>query len=277
MCSIDTYPLKGIMDNRGFEAILDKFVPCRKKIKFISLVGIGEPLADKDLVAKVKMTMDKGFANIGFPTNAMALTEGLSLELIHSGLSTIIFSIDGITKEIHEAIRKGTNFDVIMANVLRFIELRNQYGKTKVIVRIIRQNLNESQIEAFENFWKQQLETGFGDQVAVYDVYDHVNGKDNVGFKKKIDELSEKKKIICADLLERFVIQLNGNVLLCCGGMDATLNLGNIYRDDPIEIYNNEIFTFYRNMMDRGKLANLEPCKHCEIYLSKANSFYQNV
>ena len=277
MCTIDEYPLKGIMGSQEYGAILDKFIPYKKKIKFISLVGMGEPLADKNLVAKVKMTMDKGFVNIGFPTNVMALTEDLSLDLINNGLSTIIFSIDGVTKKTHEAIRKGTDFDTIMTNALRFIELRNQYGKTKIIVRMIRQILNESQVEAFKNYWKQQLDSKFGDQIAIYDAYSHAGNNNDVELGKKIDELSKKTKIICADLLERFIIQLNGNVLLCCGGMDTALNLGNVYHDDPIDIYNNKIFTYYRNMMGQGKLMNLDPCKNCEIYLSKANSVYQDV
>lgn len=277
MCTIDEYPLKGIMDNRKYGTILDKFIPYKEKIQFISLVGMGEPLIDKDLVAKVKMTMEKGFVNIGFPTNGMALTERLSLDLINNGLSTIIFSIDGVNKETHEAIRRGTNFDKIMANVLRFIELRNQYSNTKIIVRIIRQSLNESQIEEFESYWKQRLETRFDDQVAIYDVYNRARNKIDVGLRKKIYELSKKTKIICTDLLERFVVQLNGNVLLCCGGMDTGLNLGNIYHDDPIDIYNNEIFTFYRDKMRQGKLTDLDPCKNCEIYISKANSIYKDV
>ncbi|RLC11887.1 MAG: hypothetical protein DRI57_18355 [Deltaproteobacteria bacterium] len=82
-------------------------------------------------------------------------------------MDSIICSIDGIHKETHEAIRGGTDFDQIVANVHRFIELRNKFGKTRVLVRFIRQEKNRSESDAFKAYWKEKLDSELGDDTKV--------------------------------------------------------------------------------------------------------------
>jgi hypothetical protein len=54
---------------------------------------------------------------------------------------------------------------------------------------------------------------------------------------------------ICQDVFERMIIYSNGNVALCCADDNGFFKLGNVIDSDPIRIYNNEIFTNYREKM----------------------------
>jgi MoaA/NifB/PqqE/SkfB family radical SAM enzyme len=151
----------------------------KDKIGYITLHGLGEPLLDRGLPEKVKIAKDMGFKGTGFASNCTHLTENISLELLDAGLDSIICSIDGINKETHEAIRVGTDFDQIVSNVQRFIGLRNKFGKTRVLVRFIRQEKNRHEFDAFKAYWKAKLDSELGDDVLVFDVHNWGEKLDN--------------------------------------------------------------------------------------------------
>ena len=100
----------------------------------------------------VKKLKDIGIKRVNFSTNATALTEKKSLELLNSGLDEIRFSIDGYTKKTFEKIRKDATFEKVINNVLRFIELRNKSNfKTQVQIRLVEQKENEIKENKFNN------------------------------------------------------------------------------------------------------------------------------
>ena len=140
MCGWKEWTRKpNVMTNDDFRKILEKFHPYREYIRWVTLHFCAEPLLDKQLVTKVKIAGEMGFKSIGFATNCTELNDDKSRELIAAGLGTIICSIDGINKITHESIRVGTNFEEVVANVKNFIKVRNEFGKTKILIRFIRQ------------------------------------------------------------------------------------------------------------------------------------------
>ena len=170
MCTIKEVSRKGVLSLEKYSAILDRFVEHVDKLKFLTLHGMGEPLLDKTLPEKIALARDKGFPGIGFATNATHLSTKVAASLLESGLNTIIFSIDGIKKETHEKIRK-VNYDTVLRNILNFIDLRNSQGKTKIIMRMIRQEENKNEWDEYQAFWLSHLNKQFGDQVSFFDVH----------------------------------------------------------------------------------------------------------
>ncbi len=62
---------------------------------------------------------------------------------MEAGLDSIILSIDSLKKDVFEAIRLRLNFEEVMENALRFIELRDRINpKTQIRVRMVRQDSN---------------------------------------------------------------------------------------------------------------------------------------
>ena len=66
------------------------------------------------------------------------------------------------------------------------------------------------------------------------------------------------------------VIYTNGNVGLCCIDANGFYDIGNVIDNDPIEIYNSQIFKHHRNLMKEGKISELEHCRNCTIPRSKS-------
>jgi hypothetical protein len=258
------------MNNDTFGRILEKFLPYREHIRYLSMQGWGEPLLDKGLAGKVKIAKEMGFKGIGFATNCTELNEHQSKELIRAGLDTILCGIDGTNKHTHEAIRIGTDFEKIIFNVKNFIKIRNESGgKTRVVVRFIRQEINKQEWPSFLDYWSRQLNKDFGDEVVKFDIHNcagDVEGYETMDPNREL-ELGD---FVCEDLNVRILIFSDGRIGLCNADINGFYNLGNAIDSDPIAVFNNEIFTYYRKMMREGRILELEHCKDCTIPRSRA-------
>jgi hypothetical protein len=270
MCVRDSWTRKpNIMDNDTYASIIEKFIPYREHIRYVTIQGHGEPLLDRKIAEKVRITKEMGFRGTGFATNCTELDEHRAQELINAGLDTIICSIDGINKDTHEAIRVGTNFDQIVSNVKNFIRIRNRSGSTRVMVRLVRQELNREEWPAYFDYWSEQLDASFGDKVVKFDV--HNWGGDLEEYESMdINADLEMGDGICEEVYERLVIYSNGNLALCCLDDNGFFDLGNAIDSDPIDLYNGEIFGYYRREMEAGRIRELEHCKTCNIMRSRA-------
>ena len=270
MCTWQRWTRKpNVMDMNTFIHILEKFSPYRDQIQYLTLHGCGEPLLDKGLAEKVKIAKEMGFKGTGFGTNCTELDEQKSKELIEAGLDTIICSIDGINKDTHESIRRGTNFEKIVSNVKNFLKIRNEGGKTRVMVRFIRQEINRQEWPLFFGYWSKQLNKDFGDEVVKFDVHSWAGEVDEYE-SKDLNRSLGLDNYICEDVFERMIICSNGDVALCTADDNGFFELGNVIDSDPLEVYNSEIFTHYREMMLKGRTLELEHCKDCTIPRSRA-------
>lgn len=272
MCTIDKWERPPtIMRDEVFRAIIDGVEPFREHIEYVTLHGNGEPLLDRDMASKVKYAKQRGFKGVGFASNCSALTRKRSDELIEAGLDTIICSIDGIKKETHEAIRPGTNYEAIVENVKYFIQSRNRSGKTKILVRFIRQELNQQEFPAYKEYWEQHLSPEFGDQVLVFNIHNwgsqlEVDNRINESFGHVHDSVP-----ICADLYHRLIIFPNGDLAFCDADYNGFYDLGNVLKEHFLKLYNGDRLSFYRRSMESGKIGELPYCKHCTIPISRAN------
>ena len=152
MCTVHEWENKNNrMDETLFKKISEEIEKYSSWIERVCLSRNGEPLLDNKLVERIKRFKDYGIKYTTFSTNASLLIEKKSIKLIESGLDDIRFSIDGITKETFENIRKGLNYEQVMNNCLRFIKLRNERGiKPMIQVRMVLQKENESEEEEFK-------------------------------------------------------------------------------------------------------------------------------
>jgi MoaA/NifB/PqqE/SkfB family radical SAM enzyme len=57
------------------------------------------------------------------------LSEELSSEILKSGLDHPLFSFDGCDKETYEHIRNGGNFEKVVENITRFLEIKREKNK----------------------------------------------------------------------------------------------------------------------------------------------------
>ena len=120
----------------------------------------------------MKIAKDMQFNGVGFASNCTHLFEDVAIRLLDAKLDTIICSVDGATKETHESIRIGTDFDIVVENIINFINMRNKRNEaTRVLLRYINQEANCHEWNEYVEVWESRLDKYKGDGVLRFDVH----------------------------------------------------------------------------------------------------------
>ena len=284
MCTIltDARDAK-IMGFEHYKSIIERFVPYKDKIEFVTLHGCGEPLLDKTIAEKIRYTKELGFRGIGFSTNVGLLNATRAKELLDAGIDTLIASIDGLTKEVQESIRVNAgDFDLICENMQNYLGIRDQGNyNSRVLIRFIRQRLNYKQWDDYYAYWSQFINKDKGDDILRFDVHNcggKVQGYDEMSLVGTSEDPSlcevveeEEGATLCPDLFERMIVFADGSIGFCSSDQDGYFNFPNIMEEDPIDIFNRPEYVAYRNAWEEGREMELPYCSTCTITQSRRN------
>jgi len=219
-----------------------------KYTELVVLHSDGEPLLNKDVFDMVSVAKEKGL-RLYTSTNATALDELHAKALIESGLDVLNISIDGTTKEVYEKYRVGANYEKVMENVERFLEIKGDRDPF-VIIQMIEMPENQHQAQEFLERWGKYRSKGV---IPV--------------IKKMIDWFNEIPDIIdnynwCDRPFFGMVVHSSGEISPCIHDFDATYVLGNVHKDNIYDVWNNDKMVELRKSISRGRRTN-DLCKDC--------------
>ena len=188
----------------------------------LRLFLLGEPLLHPDLLPMIRLARGSGIPEVTLNTNAALLTPDLSDALLRSGLTEIVFSLDGATAATYEAIRRGARYDAVTANVEHICRLA-QTGpepRPRLIIQTMVMADTQEEIAPFLARWEP-----LADEVDVQVVreYQGVGGLTPIPRRLPGDELRP-----CPALWEYLVILADGTVTPCCADINGEMKLGNI-------------------------------------------------
>lgn len=262
MCGIDfDKKSKKIMDDALFDKIVHELERHRDHIEKVMLYLDGEPLLDKKLPAKVAKIKDAGIKIVNIATNASILWEKTARALIEAGLDEIYITIDSMKKDVYEAIRVRLDFDDVLGNTLRFIELRNQLNPNLLIrVQMIMQQLNHTEGQHFRAFWTERLNPT--DQVVVQRAHNWASAADVM----KFGDEDQINNIPCIALWGTCVIHVDGDVPLCCMDTETEHLLGNVGKQSIEEIWAGRAMRMRREKHLRGRRDEIRMCDGCTLW-----------
>ncbi len=270
MCLIDhpTERAKGVMSIENFKSLVDALTPYRDHITKFDLFGLGEPLLDKYLIERIIYLKDRKFTGLALSTNAHLLNDAWQTGLLETGIETILFSIDGILKETHEAVRPRVNYDRILKNVIGMIEKRDSGNfNTRFIIRFVHQPSNTDQWDEYRAFWKSVISKAKGDLILRYDIHDWSG---QVNAEHTMDTPPKTKP--CHHLFEKMVILANGKLALCFEDiLEGKYGFGNAFEEDPIELFNSKGLNKLRKVHLAGKKGGHKMCGKCTVLETEAN------
>jgi len=224
----------------------------------------GEPLLHSAVAALIRYMKAVGIHEVMMNTNGLLLTPALSRELIESGLDRIIFSCDGITKDVYEGIRRGGDFHRFMDNLYSFKRICDEnraYGEKvpKIRINCTVQKLNGAKRTEFKRFFKDIT----GD-VRLNEIY-------NPQGEGKTKEFRKAKKRGCPQIYQRLVIGADGEVSPCCADYLGKLGLGHAGEAPLSEVYSSKEFGI-RKMHESHRGRDLPGCDKCDLFsLSEKN------
>ena len=224
-----------------------------KKLASINLSHGGEPLLNKDLVGLVKKSKEAGILDIMFHTNGSLLTKDLSVKLIEAGLTKINFSLDAESRETYGKVRRGGNYDLVMKNIMDFLDAKRDFGKSfpRVRVSFVLMEQNKHEFDKFLDFWKAKVNV-----VAFQHCRDYSKEPDESQVDKTI-------KYTCNGLWHMLMISADGSIMPCLQDYKHEMILGNLATHTVEECWKSEKMQELRKMHLEGSWHENPTCRRC--------------
>ena len=226
--------------------------------KQISLMthGAGEPLLYKELPELLAFARQYNNISLGFMTNGMLFNNEWTQRALDLSIDWLAFSVDGTDPKKHAFYRRGTDLELIERHILNLIEEKNKRGLTKpyIMLNMVVYPGMEQEKERFVEKWIAHVNRVMLSKFRP------------IGSKKLWEEMPPINFQPCPFLFHQCVISFDGKVGLCCEDINLDVELGDVYKQDILEIYNNQKIDNIREMHRQGNLNNISLCSACDIW-----------
>jgi radical SAM protein with 4Fe4S-binding SPASM domain len=232
----------GFMEFDLFEKIVDD---C-PGLEHLCMHNWGEPLLNKDIFKMFDHARRAGVKHIVMNTNGTLLTDRMIDKIVDSPLSVIRFSIDGSAATFRRI--RGVELEKIERNILKLRE-RKEARRPALGMGVVFTVEEETQgdIDAYVAHWR--------------DIVDHVRLQPKL--------IQGPRGEICPEPFGKdygkLVVLWDGTVIPCCVDYNATLPLGNAWKDSVISIWRGAaIERLRRRHEDRDFPDTCANCNECE-------------
>ncbi len=224
--------------------------------------GTNEPLLVNNFEDYIKFASQHGFIDIMMNTNATLLSEERVRKILSSGLTRIRFSLDASSKETYEKIRIGGNYETVMKNIERFLEIKKREGYELPVVGVnfCKMKVNEHELDEFTDFWSEKV-----DFVAVQNFIPPELAHDYSQFIPTDSEYVQDilSGFNCQQPWQRVYVHNSGEVCPCCTFFNEELSLGNIAEHSIHELWNGDKMKSLRKIHKEGKYEENPWCLSC--------------
>ena len=247
-----------------YKKIIDQIASFDKKPS-VELCYRGEPLLNKKACDMVAYARNKDIMTIMI-TNGTLLDQKTASAFLDNDLNMIMFSLDGITKETYESIRKGANFEKVNENIERFLDTNEKktLGKTQTIVKLVYQKENMHEIDSFVRHWIERVDMVVVQNKLVPDDprYHAIRLQDPVGSRFNSPPL--ERRLSCRNPWVNMMVTTEGKVLYCAGDYRESHSPGSLANIDVEDLWQGPAFREIRVLQSRGRYDKIPLCSGCD-------------
>ncbi|MFX0196560.1 MAG: radical SAM/SPASM domain-containing protein [Candidatus Hodarchaeota archaeon] len=239
----------------------DLFKECARQgiemgVKMIVPFNYGESLLHPklvDMVEYVKSLSKETLVKIN--TNGMLMAKEYAKALVNAGIDEITFSLEGCTKESHEKIAKGSNYERILANLMNLIDVKKENGKPQIRVCMVRMEETASEMKQFIRKWRPLV-----DNIGISDV--------NTGYgtlkDRRIEKRPVERRVPCRELWLKLQVLWNGEITVCCIDYDGKLQIGKVPDDSLHELWVGTRLQRLREIHRGRHFDKIPMCNKCD-------------
>lgn len=290
---VKSSPSRGFMDYDFFEQIIKRISPLIKRAYHVNFLSV-ESLFHKRIFDMIDLVRKQN-RNVGMSiiTNGMLLDEKKIDRLLERDIHSITFSLDGWKKETVESFKRGTDFDRVVINIKRARE--RSKDKFNLTTNFVAHKRNIHELLNYIDFCKSlgisrihiNGFVSYSPEMRDYCLYSWEGNKE-------VDELFRQAKqkartlgIILnyestklqprgCNLFSRMYIDINGNIVSCVllsvktqlvlldkVGFTEPIIWGNVFEEDPCNIWRSKASVDFRRLLYEDKLP--KECSLCAI------------
>ncbi len=192
-------------------------------------------------------------------TNATLLRGARAEALLGSGLSCLVLSLDGATRETYESLRLGAKYDETMDNVSSFLDRRRVLGRgPRMVFQLIKMEETRNEVEEFRRRWERLLEAGDEISIKPYNNWSdrHRSGPRDLGINFRTP---------CFTFLWDFLaVAWDGTVLPCCYDSECVLSPGSFPEQTLEQIWNGHKLRELRDAHWKLDFERFPICANCD-------------
>jgi len=272
---------RGNMSEEVFDQIV-KELKTFGRIDVVVLYHGGEPFLNKKIFKMIRVLKSIGNPFIKINTNGMLFGKKKIVDFIKSGIDDLCISLDGLSPEENNHIRKDSDYHQIVSSIKKLL-----WKKTELHSNIPNVCISNTQIPTVT-----QVQQGIGPLVPQFILDDFIDfpkqlefnsryaipwsGFDSFGdlMQARNPILKESPPDYCDNIMQTITIKWNGDVVPCCYDIMGKFVLGNIMKEPISKIWNNRKYRKLRENIYARNYPTL--CKVCQIikpgfYLVKKN------
>jgi MoaA/NifB/PqqE/SkfB family radical SAM enzyme len=273
-----------IMSLETFKAILNKM----PFIRTIDLYRSGEPFLNPDIFDIIRYASDRNIKVIISTHFSFPKSEEFFEDIVTSGLSRLVISLDGASQESYSHYRIGGNFDLVMSNIKKLLGVKNRLNSNKpeIIWQFLVNKFNEHEIAEAQKLSRDlkikldlrpldlddelpdvELDETIGDRMAHWLPVNKKYIADRYQGKFHYPLFSG----LCKDLFIRPVVTVDGKVMPCCLTWDTSNFFGDLLTESLEDIWYNRK---YLDARSRFLKIDVRPqdqsiCYRCNNFGSK--------
>lgn len=244
-----------MMTRETFSQVLFRLV--EGEMKYVKLVGIGEPTLHHDLLWIMRKINEEGL-RVLLNTNGSRLHR-LDIDEILSLCTEIIVSFHSLTPDIHKKIFGVDYYAQALSNIEKLLKVNERYNRT-ITLYVVLTTFNRDALSEIKNF--------FGSQVQI-----RASGCTNRTLEGFTENISDKGincqynhypmissvNSVCGYAEAAIVIDSEGHYLLCTNDIKRNTGLQTVW-DKTISEVSAEIWQGSRS----GRF--LEVCRNCDNF-----------
>ena len=263
---------KSFMELEDFKLLIDNIVGSKWHLKQLVLVGLGEPLLNKNIFDFVKLAKSSNCIDrVHIVTNGTLLTHCVSDRLIEAGVDVLRVSINGLSKEDYlKYTSTSIEFNEMIDNLAYFYEHKSI--QTKLYIKIMDYQIKNKEYE-FEQKFKSISDVINVEYITEMDTamdYHKITNEISIKGLKGFEKVDTK---ICPLPFYHIYCNADATISACCVAgpwyTPPALIMGDLHSEKLNEIWNGKVFNeFLVSMLENGKELADPVCQKCKAYLS---------